>query len=710
MTDRSRTAITVFAIATAALICLTAYWVIFRASHSHEHQPDASMAGESFWRGRQAFRVASNGFAPAQLPGPLDGWAGSEQKEIILETPSGHIAGAVRVRITFLDSHESAPPEISLFAGGKLAATAKVEAGNGSSNAEWESKGRPSSVTMVASNRLFAGGVKEISLRSIGGSWAAIGAIEVEELAPAWLRWAVKIGWIAIVLAYAGYATALKKWEAHTAMLGGAFMDAVNNVKNAPASPSAVAWTVFLLVIMFFARVREDIIPFNAEGLRKIHGIIGDEPEYFIAAYSLAHDGDMDVSDNARNGDWKLFNGYDCWKSYHGSLAYFQRVSPVMKKLPPDSWGGAQLLVHRPGLSVLISPAALSRERLRWWSYFIISTTAALGMAAAVYLLAGAGVYPAVAGGIVITTALAPPSLFYMNQAFPEIPASVLACLAVASLMKPSLGRVIMASVICAVLPWFSDRGAPVAFFIGLACLILAPGNKGKAMTLAILAGGAALLAQYYYHRFGVPYPVDHHTYFHASLLTIPEGLPRVILDRARGFIWLAPALALAPAAFYFWWKTSKRKALALCAAAAFVSSVLAVSSHPDWTGGGCATGRYAVMFQWLAVPAFAMWARAGMSVAQKALLAVLLMFGVIEGLLIYRPSGWMYSKFHPLFQYKAIQPYYWWLPDMQEYTGGALWLAAGWSVLFAICVATAFMLAPERNTKPDGVVPSQSA
>lgn len=710
MTYRPSITTTAFAIAIAALTCLTGYWGVFNMRHRHDFQFDASMAGDTFWKGKQSFRVAVNGFAPVQLPGPLDAWAGGEQKEIILETPFDPIAGDAQVRITFFDSHESAPPEIALFVAGKLAATAKVTAGNGAANGEWEAIGRPSSVTMGASNRLFAGGVKEVSLRSVSGSWAAIGAIEVRELAPAWLRWAVKTGWIAIALAYVMYATVFRKWGVHTAMLGGALARLANDVKKASGRPAPVMWAVFVLITIFSTWVREDIIPFNAEGLRKIHGIIGDEPEYFIAAYSLAHDGDMDVSDNVRNGAWKLFHSHDYWKSSHGSLAYFQRVSPAMKKLPPDSWGDTQLLVHRPGLSVLISPATLSRERLRWWSYFIISTTAALGMAAVALLLAGAGVHPAVAGGIVIATAISPPSLFYMNQAFPEMPVSVLACLAVASLMKPSLGRVIFASVICAVLPWFSDRGIPAAFFIGLACLILAPGNKGRGMALAVLAVGAAFLARYYYHRFGVPYPVDHHPYVHASLLTIPEGLPRVILDRARGFVWLAPALALAPAAFYFGWKASERKTLALCVSAAFVSSVLAVSSHPDWTGGGSATGRYAVMFQWLAVPAFAMWARAGMSMAQKALLVILLMFGAIEGLLICRPSGWMYSKFHPLFQYKAIAPYYDWLPDMQEYTGGVLWLAAGWSVLFAICVALMFKLAPKQDMKPDGANAGESA
>jgi len=650
---------------------LASGYVAARASHGAEYVADRSFVGPEFWQGKSRFGAGlAHPSIPAQLPGPLDQpWAGPGIKEIAIALPEG---APFDVTVELLDTHEASPPTIIALVDGRETARLVAPAGRGAQPALWP-ENAPESLTFP----IMQSGARELALRAETGSWAGIRRIVIDpRISPA-LMAAAAFFWMMTVVPFV-----IRPGAALTA--AGAFARRCDGY----LPPGAGALAALVIIMAGFAAVREQVIPFHAQGEERYQLFSGDEPVYMLTAYSLALDHDMNVHNNVVDRTYLAFMG-EFVSSYNmGTLAFFQTVSPAMKKVDPERWKDRRLMIHRPGVSVLAAPAAFSAQRPRWWTYFIISTFCAAMIAAIVYIALRDGQSATVVLALASAWAFTPPGLFYANQLFPELPmAAVLALGMVLLLFGRANTSVALAAAVAIMAPWFSDRVILPAAAIALGALWRARGARAKSLVLLILASGGALLAAYYYQRFGVPYPIHHaprETHF-MSLANLPSGIVRVLLDSNRGALWLVPALALLPAAYAAWWRSGKRRDVMVINLAALLASLLTVAAYSDWQGGGCPVGRYTVTFQWLAIPALLVWAGAGMSRAQSFSLAALALAGVMETIMLApRPSAWWVKYYHPLFTYDSLFPYATWVPRLFEITGGEIIKTLVWGALFA--------------------------
>ncbi|MBI5816740.1 MAG: hypothetical protein HZB29_14155 [Nitrospinae bacterium] len=166
-------------------------WGIF--SHSVagvEYESDPEMRGD-FWKGRHAVVINGKSSAiPIQLPGVQDIWAGSNQNEIVLPKP---FDGETVMAIYFLDSHESAPPTLAIFAGKELAATIQTKPGSGKDTwYKYDQFSDSATITIPAS---LMRGAENIKIKNISGSWVAIDRIRFTMPTPLWKWGLTAIGW-----------------------------------------------------------------------------------------------------------------------------------------------------------------------------------------------------------------------------------------------------------------------------------------------------------------------------------------------------------------------------------------------------------------------------------------------------------------------------------------------------------------------------------
>jgi hypothetical protein len=170
-----------------------------------------------------------------------------------------------------------------------------------------------------------------------------------------------------------------------------------------------------------------------------------DEPQYLLTAMSLFEDGDLDIDDELDDRRWS---------------AWHDTNLPVQTQVLED---GRQLSPHDPLLPLVLAvPVGLGGLAAAK------ATMAALAGAAAAATLWVAvrrfGVrLPVAAGGVALAFA-SPPLAVYGQQVYPELPAGLVAILAVAALTGPLGPRGLVGLGACVVaLPWLSVKYAPRA-------------------------------------------------------------------------------------------------------------------------------------------------------------------------------------------------------------------------------------------------------
>ena len=142
---------------------------------------DISMVGPDFWNDRrQVVATVDRPIIPAQLPGPLDTWAGPGPKEIVINV-SGKSKSVID--LYFLDSHESAPPNLEITFNGATVINAQLERGAGVGSKKWNDSGRPSKLSIAIPNNIRNGENNTIVIRNTKGSWVAFDKIAVKEKA-----------------------------------------------------------------------------------------------------------------------------------------------------------------------------------------------------------------------------------------------------------------------------------------------------------------------------------------------------------------------------------------------------------------------------------------------------------------------------------------------------------------------------------------------
>jgi hypothetical protein len=175
----------------------------------------------------------------------------------------------------------------------------------------------------------------------------------------------------------------------------------------------------------------------------------GAEPHHLLTALSLVDDGDADLVNQYRNGDYLAFYPYGL--APDGELTDGHLHEP-----------------HGLGFPALIAPAyAAGGERA---VEAVLAAIAALALLLA-YRLALRAVPDPWALGAAATVGLAPPLLAYSTSVYPELTAG--AALAGAALLalglaeRPSRVRAVACFALVALLPWLGIRFAPAGLVVG---------------------------------------------------------------------------------------------------------------------------------------------------------------------------------------------------------------------------------------------------
>jgi hypothetical protein len=359
-----------------------------------------------------------------------------------------------------------------------------------------------------------------------------------------------------------------------------------------------------------------------------------------------------------------------------------------MKNVDPAEWKEKQLASHRPGMSAIIAPSVFSEYNFRWWAYLTVSLLSALIVSVTAYTwLSGpytnANPFTLL---LIAAFALSPPSFFYFNTTFPDLLAPLILTLIAALLWRPSSGRLIAVALLVIAAPWFTDRVVAPAAILGIGALFMT-GSKNIRLSLLILfCVGSVALGVYYYQRYGVPYPINPDTRKDMmSISYIPTGIIKVLLDSGRGILFLAPVVVFSPAAFYRWWKSGQRRDLCLLAVAGTIMCVLPVAAYLPWRAGEGPAGRYSVVFLWMVLPAFIMWAKTGMTKREKIAVVIPLFLGFVQTLFLFDEPGSWRVPFHIMLTFPETHFFHVYLPWLYQPDTGEWLKAFYWGTGFLI-------------------------
>jgi hypothetical protein len=401
---------------------------------------------------------------------------------------------------------------------------------------------------------------------------------------PAWL--------LAAALAVAVVQAASGTWRSPAAVLPWGLLAALSLVARAPVEPLRlvgerygvdVALAAFLAAWLPAARawfagrrlLRAAVVPLAALAIATPHltpPLYGDEPFHLVVLDSLAHDHDLDLSNNLD-------------LEHHP----YNRI-----------YVSGKIFLHSPALAMLLLPG-----------YLLLGRTGALlllslaGSAVVVLLLRRAGQIGvarsrlAVLGALLILTY---PLATFSTQIWVEV---VGALAAVASLLlltyaPPRRGSV---AILAALATAVKTRLALVTFPLALA----AWRPRGRATrklvgaTLVLLAAAAAGLAVGWLFL-GDPFNGRRFAMFVPRSLRQPAiVLGGLLFDGAGGLAFSGPLLLAALAGVAALWRRGGdgERALLLGGAA----TVLALLNSPEWYGGGAPPARYLVPL----LPAFAL-------------------------------------------------------------------------------------------------------
>ena len=346
---------------------------------------------------------------------------------------------------------------------------------------------------------------------------------------------------------------------------------------------------------------------------RDIPGITGDEPHYLLIAQSIALDGDIDLT-----------NDYASPERVGGAYPGFTEVDPSTHAGVYRE-GGPLVPIHAIGLPLVLSPAYLFGGGYVAARFIAIALTALT--AAAMFLVVHRLVRrPWIAVVATLSVMLVVPSAAFSQQLYPEVPAAALLAVSLATLVggPPTRGRLVVASVLGALVPWMHLRFATLVVALALALLVRALGLpraggvravgaavrehwRRALLVMAPMVVSAAGILAYHQVLYGSMSP---NAAYRPDVfpITLPFQPTFVwvygvgsLLDEQRGILPYAPVLLVAIAAVvvawrrWGWW-------VALAVAACTVH--LVVSSGIAQGGGYCPPGRWLVVFvPLLAVP-----------------------------------------------------------------------------------------------------------
>jgi hypothetical protein len=401
----------------------------------------------------------------------------------------------------------------------------------------------------------------------------------------------------------------------------------------------------------------------------------GDEPHYLVMAQSLWRDGDLDIENNHRRGDYA---------EYFGSP-----LEPHFQKRGAD---GRIYSIHPVGLPVIAAPAyAVAGYRGVVALLILISSLAASLMWRLARDLVGAG--PATFAWAAI--ALSAPYLLNSISVYPEIAGALCVAVALTAAWSRSAGiatRIAQALAIAA-LPWLSTKYAPMAvalLAVGVA-RILRPGPKAgtidregwsPASAAAVLVVPFALSIGawlwFFYAFWGSPLPsAPYGASGQTSWRFLPTGVPGLLFDQEYGIVAHAPALALAFVGLAGMFRAdaeSRRKACEILAV--FAALIVMVGAFHIWWGGDAAPGRPLASGLLLLAPPLAWAARQLQAPLARATRHLLLVVGLcITVTLVFARDGLLIANGRD----GASELLRWLSPEWPLWTMAPSYINGGW-------------------------------
>lgn len=252
----------------------------------------------------------------------------------------------------------------------------------------------------------------------------------------------------------------------------------------------------------------------------------GDEPHYLLAAHSIVHDFDFDLTNNYDQFDYLAF--------------YFSK--DIVRQVR-HSTAGQEILNHQLGLPLLIAPAYALGGRFGVLAFHSIVA----GLLAILTFKLALAVCQEQTAALIGTAFVffSPPLLFYPYLIYPELIAALLTTLVLYCIITARLSNTATLLVIVSLvmLPWLNRRFVPLALVLALLMLWSVgsaqsdqPGllNRFKAAKTGLMGVGLTLLSVglliWFNSRFTAPARVD---------VTLPATGALLWSRLARGAGWL---------------------------------------------------------------------------------------------------------------------------------------------------------------------------
>ncbi|HEY2283576.1 MAG TPA: hypothetical protein VGH60_08520 [Solirubrobacteraceae bacterium] len=353
-------------------------------------------------------------------------------------------------------------------------------------------------------------------------------------------------------------------------------------------------WTPFLVagVVYFFAFLIMAPVP------------EGDQPHYELESVGLAYDQTRDMT-----ADYTRADRYRLMFPLGVPDVHAYRYKP----------GGELVLVHNVGLPLLLAPAVpwvreasvLSPGRQLWpWNIEIILCAALAAQLLYRILRRLRPQHPQLVVGVWASVAFSAPMVVYASQVYPEMPAVLLALIAVDALMRsPRRSTIMIGAAASALMPWLHVRLLPIAALLVLGLAIrafaavpgeerrTAAGVRSAAWAIVPLLLSLVVMAIAFQHWYGSPLPSAQYRLAQtrqpqtvsASWATLTGGF----WSATRGWLPYAPVCILALASIGYTVRRYRLWALfGLAVAGVYLLNLTIQGSDPGFSFAG----RYTVI------------------------------------------------------------------------------------------------------------------
>jgi hypothetical protein len=302
-------------------------------------------------------------------------------------------------------------------------------------------------------------------------------------------------------------------------------------------------------------------------------GLSGDEPHYLLITYSLLNDLDLEVQNNYGAEDYRSF--------YQG-------------KMEPRLATGTPYSVHGIGVPVLLAPgfAALG--------LFGVLLTEALISALLLHAIYQASLRitasPSASLFAVAGFGLTSPALFLSVSAYPELPAALVAALAVGRLLDPEPPRAFAAfawTLVLGALPFLHVKFLPLGGLL-IAAFAYQFGRRARSSLAWLSAGAAVSVGSFLLVTFltlGSFDPTASYGRQRIFLERVPLGIAGLLFDQEYGLLLHAPIYLLGFAGIVSLFR--RNALLGAVSFLALLSVAIPGAAHPLWSGGTSPPARF---------------------------------------------------------------------------------------------------------------------